>query len=120
MGQIDGLRMDPFLIGMFCGKKKNPPDELLKEFFQEVRELERAGVQIGGNGNWVPIAILNFICDTPARSYIKNVRYLNHNHGCQDCNQVCTGAGRSAIFSIEFSELRTNDSFNNRTCIEHH
>lgn len=100
--------------------KKPKSDDLLKDFAEEIKILTRAGVQIGTNNHTVPFEISMFICDTPGRAYIKNTRYFNHTHGCSDCDQQCARSGRRAIYSDESGKPRTDDSFKERRCKDHH
>lgn len=100
--------------------KKPKSDDLLKDFAEEIKILTRAGVQIGTNNHTVPFEISMFICDTLGRAYIKNTRYFNHTHGCGDCDQQCARSGRRAIYSDESGKPRTDDSFKERRCKDHH
>lgn len=58
------------IIGIYCRENKPPtPDEFLTPFVDELLIILNNGIII--NGHKINIRIRCFICDTPARSFIK-------------------------------------------------
>lgn len=60
---------NPMIVAIYCGESKPNLQPYLTPFVDELTEILKNGMQI--NGVKVHIKIRCFICDTPARSYIK-------------------------------------------------
>jgi hypothetical protein len=74
----------PFVIGIYCGTKKpGSITDYLQDFMEELPDLLKNGIhseQIHYS------ALLEcFVCDAPARSFIKNVKSHNGYHGRYLC-----------------------------------
>lgn len=64
----------PMAIGVFYGEKKPSSVSLyFKPFVQEMKIIIRSGIQI--NGFQINVKIRSFICDSPARAFIKGELY---------------------------------------------
>lgn len=64
----------PMIIGLFYGKKKPAKiEEFLKPFVDEMEPILRNGLNI--NGHKLSVKIRTFICDSPARSFLKGEAY---------------------------------------------
>lgn len=75
-----------FVIGLFVGKSKpNDVNSYLKHFVEEIKIIESEGITFAGKP--IKLNILNFVCDSPARAFVKNVKYHNGYHGCEKCIQ---------------------------------
>lgn len=62
----------PMIIGLFYGKKKPAKiEEFLKPFVDDIEPILRDGLTI--NGHKLSVKIRTFICDSPARAFIKGV-----------------------------------------------
>lgn len=61
----------PFVIAIWCGEGKPLVNEYLRDFVDELNALLETGVSI--NNFILEIKVKCFICDTPARAYIKGV-----------------------------------------------
>lgn len=60
----------PMIIGIFHGKSKpSYIEEFLKPFADEVIPILQSGINI--NNNLLTVKIRAFICDSPARAFIK-------------------------------------------------
>lgn len=57
------------VIGIYCGKGKPPMEAFLRPFVNELQPLLNAGVII--NEHKIGISVHAFICDSPARAFIK-------------------------------------------------
>lgn len=68
---VQGLpQIKPIVVSVWCGESKpNDLNEYLRSFVNEMECLLSNGLTI--NGNKIVISIRCFICDTPARAYIK-------------------------------------------------
>lgn len=62
--------MKPMIIGIFHGKSKPTSVEMfLKPFADEAETILKSGILI--NSNLLTVKIRAFICDSPARAFIK-------------------------------------------------
>jgi len=76
----------PFIIGMFLGRgKPQPISELLADFNHNIDELQIRGLNI--NGDHFNFELDKFICDAPARAYLKCCKGHPSIHGCEKCEQ---------------------------------
>lgn len=66
------------------------------------------------------ISISGFICDAPARAFIKQVKGHTGFYGCERCTQKVAHPFNATIFNEIDTELRTNESFLLQTQFEHH
>ncbi|XP_004211097.1 uncharacterized protein LOC101238701 [Hydra vulgaris] len=81
---------NPFLIGLFCGQSKPVNlNEYLKDFIEEMLELENGPVKIDVDGKKcsINIGISCFVCGTPARAYIKQTKGHTGYYSCDKCIQ---------------------------------
>lgn len=76
----------PFVIGIFCGSgKPDPLDLFLKDFIFEVSVLKKEGILI--NDVLFEIFINCYICDAPARAYLKCTKSHSGYNACERCMQ---------------------------------
>lgn len=68
---LDFPRIRPIVIAIWCGEGKCVLNEYLAQFVEELNQLLRTGIKI--NNYTIRIKIKCFICDTPARAYIKGI-----------------------------------------------
>ena len=74
----------PFLVALFCGTSK--PDSLthyLSDFIAELRVLVERGVVV--DNRVYHIHIFTFICDAPARAWLKGIVLHTGYHSCDRC-----------------------------------
>ena len=112
----------PFVIGLFCGKSKpSNVSEYLQNLIQDLLFLKDNGINItsGVNSGFYNVGIDCFICDAPARAFIKNIKLHNAYYGCEKCFQKGVFDGR-VIFPDINAPLQTDSSFNEMTHREHH
>lgn len=111
--------VEPFIVAVYCGNSKplNIHD-YLTDFIQEYKILYDVGIII--NSKLYSVSISAFICDAPARAFIKQVKGHNGFYGCERCIQRGTHPFGATIFNEIDSELRTNESFLLQTHVEHH
>jgi hypothetical protein len=118
MGKLDGFPTGPFLIGLWAGSKKpTDADAFLEDFVNDVQAVKDGGFCF--NGRRYQISLDGFICDAPARQYLKKVK---PHTGFSSCER-CTSEGDSVNSCIVFDEmgtLRTDESFKNQSDPVHH
>uniref|UniRef100_A0A1Y1K4M3 Transposase domain-containing protein n=1 Tax=Photinus pyralis TaxID=7054 RepID=A0A1Y1K4M3_PHOPY len=115
---INGPVRFVFPVAIYCGSKKPPLQDYLEKFVNELISLINTGLTI--NGKLINIQIEAFCCDTPARSYIKNVKGHNAVYGCDKCMSKGVYYNRRRIFQDLNADLRTNDSFVQQINQEYH
>ena len=81
---------------MFCGSGKPPIHKYLEEFVIEFNKLMNSGFHI--NLKCLPVFVQCFICDTPAKCFLKCVNAFNSREGCEKCIQTGQWAERM-VFS---------------------
>ena len=101
----------PFAVSVYCGPSKPESlDDYLEPFMSELKHLERNGIIYEKKNYRVDLSC--FICDAPARAFIKGIVGHNAKRGCERCHQE----GKIVLNRMTFSNvnnatLRTNDSF---------
>jgi len=75
---------EPFVVGVFCGhsKPQNIAD-FLADFVSEMKTLLNDGVELAETR--FELTLHSFVCDTPARAMIKNVKGPTGYFGCDKC-----------------------------------
>lgn len=119
MGCINGEKKVIFLIAAYCGEDKpSNIDSFLRNFVEEVNHLKMHNVT--SDGRSFKIEIRNYICDSPARSYLKCIKPHNGYNACERC---CDGGqyfqGRMTFVNAT-AALRTDRSFAQKRDEEHH
>ena len=78
---------EPFFIAVFYGSAKpKDPAEFLYDFVQELSQLLESGIVI--NNKKFIIKVKCFICDIPARAYLKCVLGHTAALACERCTVV--------------------------------
>lgn len=68
----DMPNVQPMIVGIWCGEgKPNNLDEFLSQFVAELNVILQNGITV--NGHNVKIGKRCFICDAPARAFIKGI-----------------------------------------------
>lgn len=109
----------PFLIGCFCGKSK-PSDvtEFMNDFVQEAITLANTGFDLDGRHFTAKISC--FICDTPARGFIKQTKSHTAYFGCERCDQKGKYIKGRMTFPATDANKRTDSEFRAETCAAYH
>ena len=115
----EGFSLPPLVIGVYYGMAKpSKVDEFLKLFLQEATMIS----DLNKGSRTIKFKIRNFICDAPARSYLKGIKGHNGYFACERCNverdynynthQMC--------FPTLSKSVRTNASFRDKIHEDHH
>ncbi|BHF59510.1 hypothetical protein SprV_0100246900 [Sparganum proliferum] len=73
----------PFVVGVFSGSGKPEPfDVFLGQCISELKDILTSGLQVPDTDDVVKVELANVICDTPDRSYVRQVKALNGYYGC--------------------------------------
>lgn len=107
-----------FAVAIYCGKTKPPLHNFLSEFILELQDYLINGFHY--NNKKLSISIHSFVCDTPARSYIKCVKSFNGYSGCDNC--MCKGLHykKRMLFLSQNDNLRTDRNFRLKIDKMHH
>ena len=109
---------EPFVVALFCGKGKPVPvHEYLEEFIQEAQQLINVGIT--HNNVHFNVSFTAFICDAPARSYLKCVKGHTAYYSCERCVVKGAWSGRVVFNDDEEHDLRTQNEFDNQQYQQH-
>ncbi|CAC5423105.1 unnamed protein product [Mytilus coruscus] len=88
----------PFIVALFCGiGKPNSVQEYLSEFLEELQNLLANGISYEEKNGEVKVQA--FVCDAPARTFLKCTIAHNGYYGCERCTIKGTWMGR-VVFNI--------------------
>ena len=109
----------PFAVLIYCGNSKPANvEDCLRDFIEEVNNLQANGVQISNHR--FTIRIQCFICDMPARAFLKGTKGHVGFYACERCEiRGVKQRGITQYPLINCTE-RTNESFRNRKQCRHH
>lgn len=109
---------EPFIVAIFCGEHKpNSVDDYLQDFLAEYKELQRKPITL--NGQEIHVCIKAFVCDAPARAFLKCIK----GHTGYDCCERCTIKGEyknKRVVLLGDYPLRTDRDFSNGLYVNHH
>jgi hypothetical protein len=109
---------EPFVVGLFCGKvKPSSASEFLSDFVADLLTILREGLSI--NGKIYSFSLHSFVCDAPARAFIKGIKSHSGYASCEKCSVHGEHDGKVLFISTN-SPLRTDDSFDQRVDESHH
>ena len=105
-----------YIIGIFHGSSKPKDVRLyLEDFIEEYNKISTIEI----NGIDCNLKILYFVCDAPARQFLKVIKTHNSYHGCERCVQKGIYKD-TVIFPHTDCELRTDESFKQQFDEDHH
>jgi len=109
----------PFPVAFYCGNQKSSNvEKYLKKFIEEINILQERGVTI--NGRLFEFSIKAFICNRPARAFLKCIIGHGGYFACERCTVQGKRKYGRTIYPITNNELRTDTSFRAQSNIEHH
>ncbi len=88
LGQIVELpKANVFIIGVYAGPcKPESVNDYMHDFIEDLKVVTRVGVTFNGKHYNVPLPDA-FICDTPARAFLKCVKGHGSYSSCERCTQ---------------------------------
>lgn len=101
---------EPFTAAIFCGVSK--PKNLsafLKDFITQLNEIQQEGILI--NNKQFRVRIKFFVCDTPARSFLKCCVGHTAADGCERCDIVGQTVDCTRTFNSTSGNKRTDADF---------
>ena len=105
--------VDVFIVSIFYGNsKRNPLNDFLADFINEMKILKNDGLVITANKT-ITVSIKCFVCDAPARAFLKCV--VNHTgySSCERCEIKGEWNGRVTFNGNSEQNLCTDEKFNN-------
>ena len=109
----------PIICGAFYGKGKPDHKKFLSSFVNELKIILSTRM-INIHFATLKIDQLLFVCDAPARSFLKQTKNHTGYFSCERCAIEGTYANDRVVFDEMNSTLRTNGSFRQRFNEEHH
>ena len=108
----------PFVVGVYGGKEK-PIDakEFLAEFVAEAADLTKNGLLFGSQT--FSVKIHSFVCDAPARAFVKGIKYHSGYASCEKCTEPGEHIGK-VILPGTTASLRTDVAFDRKADEDHH
>jgi len=109
---------EPFVVGIYRGiEKPASASEFLAEFVTEASELIKNGLIVGDLQYTVKIH--SFVCDAPARAFIKGAKLHCGYAACEKCTEHGEYFGK-VILRGTTAPLRTDVSFYEMVDEDHH
>lgn len=108
----------PFPVSLFLGNSKpNNVAEYVKDFIEEMLLL-KDGYEY--RGMKYSVSIQCFICDAPARQYLKCIASHTGYSGCERCIQHGEHIDGAVTFPDLHAQPRTDENFLSRVDCDHH
>lgn len=100
----------PFVLGILQSEgKPDNAEQFLNEFVNDMNKLLESGLNM--NERKFEIHIKCFVCDTPARSFLKCTKGHGGYFACERCVVEGMRKNRRTIYPDYDADLRTDDSF---------
>lgn len=116
---IKNSNLQPFVISIYCGGgKPDPLSTFLENFISELKDLLNNGIIFNKTSYFIQIH--SFVCDAPARAYLKCIKSHTGYASCEKCSEYGTWINGRVIFKNGNAPLRTNESFRNFSDEDHH
>ena len=117
---VEPFESKPFVVGLFSGNQKpQNVHEYLQSFKAEVTELIQNGIQVSNTGHNFGVEISCFVCDTPARAFVKQTKGHSGYFGCDKCSQKGRWVNKMTFPEVS-APLRTDVQFDTFQNEEHH
>ncbi|XP_044744771.1 uncharacterized protein LOC123306715 [Coccinella septempunctata] len=111
----------PMIIGIYCGQEKlSDLSAFLLPFVKEAKIIFSEGLIV--NETKISVKLRCFVCDSPARAFIKGVTNFNGKHGCLKCTTVGEHSyvSHTVFFKRSDCEKKTNEGFRSKKYGSHH
>lgn len=118
LARLVGSKNKPFVIAIYFGDRDPDAAEYLRDFVAEVHDLQTNGFNF--NGRLLEFNIRHYICDAPARAFIKCTVEHGGRFACEKCTVEGEWIENRMTYCDLNAPLRTDHSFENRDQEEHH
>lgn len=110
---------NPFVIAMYCGDSKpSPIDIFLEDFVNELFQLLHEGFLF--ENKLYTVKVHSFICDVPARAYIKCIKSHGGYSFCDKCVETGEYVQNRIIYKSVSASRRTDLDFQLFIDEDHH
>jgi hypothetical protein len=108
---------NPFLVALYYGDSKpNSVNDFLQDFLSEYSEIRLNGIVFGQK--LLQVRVKAFICDAPARAFLKCCKGHTGYNSCERCT-LRGDYKNNRIVLLGSSLLRTDQAFSNGVYTEH-
>lgn len=105
-------RFQPFVVALYYGTEKpSVAEEYLSDFIEDYRNLKENGITY--ENKKFEFHINAFVCDAPARAFVKGIKGHNAYYSCERCTVKGSWSGR-VVFNGETDcgcHSRTEETF---------
>ncbi|XP_011862876.1 PREDICTED: uncharacterized protein LOC105559276, partial [Vollenhovia emeryi] len=109
----------PFAVAIFCGNSKpTNVNSFLTEFVADINKIMNNDFIIDNEP--FSITLHSFICDTPARSFLKMTKGHGGFSACERCTVYGSRCENRTVYCSSNALFRTDESFRNYDDVEHH
>jgi hypothetical protein len=113
------LPVSIFAVAVFSGNSKpESADMLLKDVVAELSNLLQNGIEV--NERMLNVKVKAFVCDTPARAFIKCIKGHTGLYGCEKCVQKGESIDHRVVFLEMNANRRTDVGFLSQEQPQHH
>ena len=102
-------KSEVFIVSLFCGQSKpNSVVDFLNDFLIEYKDLHTNGFIF--NGTAYTLSIKLFVCDTPARTFIKRIKPHTGYFSCEHC-KIKGSCNGTVVFHVVECPQQTDVDF---------
>lgn len=116
--KIKGIPCNPFVVSIYAGKGKPSVENFLQPFIDEIKFLCTEGFMF--NNKLIKVFINYFVCDSPARAFLKQCKSHTGYYACERCFIKGEYKSHSMSYHVLTNQVRTNDNFRNMEQELHH
>jgi hypothetical protein len=117
LSAIDDLSDAVFIVAIYCGTGKPDINSYLENFTFELKDLLQNGFLFSGKPYTVKVE--KFVCDAPARAFMKQIKGHGGYYSCERCCVKGTYNNGMSYNSLD-APIRTDETFANKEQPEHH
>lgn len=114
-------RFQPFIVAVFCGNEKpNSVSDFMSEFLEELTRLQQDGIAF--KDETLNVKVNAFICDAPARAFLKCIKGHTGYNSCERCTIKGQYVNHRVVFNHQSQEnvsSRTEEEFNRQSYSSH-
>ena len=120
LGFISGSGCQPFEIGIYCGDEKpKSVSDYLNIFLSDLRKVLEEWVLY--KSQHIKVILEAFVCDAPARAFLKSVKCHGGYSACEKCNVYGEYYENRVVYVTDSTEVpRTDFSFRQQHDADHH
>ncbi|KAB0790497.1 hypothetical protein PPYR_15104 [Photinus pyralis] len=119
LGLIKNIKSKPFAVAIFSGTSKPQPIELfLDDFVIELNLLLKEGLV--HNGKKYDVVVHSFVCDAPARAFVKSIKTHSGYSSCEKCTDTGEYVEGRVVFRNFSAQKRTDSNFISQLDEDHH